>query len=48
MEIKKEIEINVPSFKVFSALTNQTELNQWFPDIVFIEPKWRYKHWHCA
>jgi len=37
--IKKEIVINAPAEKVYSALISPEELTQWFPNIVTIEPK---------
>jgi uncharacterized protein YndB with AHSA1/START domain len=37
--IKKEIIINAPIEKVFSALIDPEQLTQWFPDVVMIEPK---------
>lgn len=37
--IKKEIVINSPVERVFSALIDPEQLTQWFPDIVMIEPK---------
>ena len=36
--IKKEIVINAPVDKVFSALIDPEQLTQWFPNIVTIEP----------
>ena len=37
--IKKEIVINSPVERVFSALIDPRQLTQWFPDVVMIEPK---------
>jgi uncharacterized protein YndB with AHSA1/START domain len=37
--IKKEIVINSPVERVFSALIDPGQLTQWFPDVVMIEPK---------
>ena len=37
--IKKEIVINSPIERVYSALIDPVKLTQWFPDIVMIEPK---------
>ena len=37
--IKKEIVINSPVERVFSALIDPEQLTQWFPDVVMIEPK---------
>ncbi len=37
--IKKEIVINAPIERVFSALIDPEQLTQWFPDVVMIEPK---------
>jgi uncharacterized protein YndB with AHSA1/START domain len=37
--IKKEIVINAPIERVFSALIDPEQLTQWFPDVVTIEPK---------
>jgi uncharacterized protein YndB with AHSA1/START domain len=37
--IKKEIVINSPVERVFSALIDPEQLTQWFPDVIMIEPK---------
>jgi uncharacterized protein YndB with AHSA1/START domain len=37
--LKKEIVINAPVEKVYSALITPEQLTQWFPNIVTIEPK---------
>lgn len=37
--LKKEIVINAPVKKVYSALITPEQLTQWFPNIVTIEPK---------
>ena len=37
--LKKEIVINAPIEKVYSALITPEQLTQWFPNIVTIEPK---------
>jgi len=37
--LKKEIIINAPVEKVYSALITPEQLTQWFPNIVTIEPK---------
>ena len=37
--IKKEMVINSPVERVFSALIDPEKLTQWFPDVVFMEPK---------
>ena len=37
--IKKEIVINSPIERVFSALIDPEQLTHWFPDVVMIEPK---------
>ena len=37
--IKKEIVINAPVEKVYSALITPEQLTQWFPNIATIEPK---------
>ena len=39
MEIKKELVINAPLSRVFHAITDMNQLQQWFPDVVSIEPK---------
>ena len=39
MTLKKEIVINAPVGKVYSALITPEQLTQWFPNIVTIEPK---------
>ena len=37
--LKKEIVINAPVEKVYSALITPEQLTQWFPNIVTIEPQ---------
>jgi hypothetical protein len=37
--LKKEIVINAPVEKVYSALITPEQLIQWFPNIVTLEPK---------
>ena len=37
MDIKKEIIINAPSEIIFTAITNQDKLTQWFPDVAKVE-----------
>ena len=39
MKIKKELVINAPLSRVFHAITDMKQLQQWFPDVVSIEPK---------
>ena len=39
MEIKKELVINAPLSRVFHAITDMNQLQQWFPDVISIEPK---------
>jgi uncharacterized protein YndB with AHSA1/START domain len=38
-DLKKTIEIDAPVRAVFSALTDQKELTQWWPDIGTFEPR---------
>jgi len=37
MDIKKEIIIDAPSEIIFTAITNQDKLTQWFPDVAKVE-----------
>lgn len=37
--INREIIINVPIDKVYSAITDVEQLTRWFPDVVVLEPK---------
>ena len=39
MEIKKELVINASTSRVFDAITNMEQLQQWFPDVVSLEPE---------
>ena len=39
MEIKKELVINASTSRVYDAITNMKQLQQWFPDVVSLEPK---------
>ena len=39
MEIKKELVINASISRVYDAITDMKQLQQWFPDIVSLEPK---------
>ena len=39
MEIKKELVINASVSRVYGAITDMSQLSQWFPDIISLEPK---------
>ncbi len=39
MEIKKELEINASSSRVYNAITDMKQLSQWFPDVVSLDPR---------
>lgn len=39
MEIKKELVINASVSRVYDAITDMKQLQQWFPDVVSLEPK---------